>query len=198
VFESQILPRCPRRALTALVAILLLLICALAIAPGAAVANPAVDFSLWHRLNPNAPGFAPPAHERLACLNGSSFWVCRYDQPAEPSLNLYAEPVTGQFIGRDITSSWTCPAWFPSAICANVTQVAGGTVRYFPAHRPSVEVAEDLVFTGTGNNRRLHVYWVNQFVCPWFPTFEEALAANPIPLPFNGTDWPAQDCIGAP
>jgi hypothetical protein len=39
----------------------------------------------------------------------------------------------------------------------------------------------------------LHVYW------PLFArTFDEALAANPMPLPFDGVDWPPIDCSFAP
>ena len=45
----------------------------------------------------------------------------------------------------------------------------------------------------------LYLSWVDSgFACPWFPSFEAALAANPFPLPFNGVDWPSQDCIFAP
>jgi len=198
VFESQIKSHITSgrscRALIALAGLVLLLAC-LASEPGVAAADSGFGVSVWHRLNPNAPGFAPPSHERLACVNGSVFWACRYDQPPEPSLNFFAEPVTGYFVGRDITSTWSCPAWFPSSICTNLSRVVGGTVRYFPANRPPVDVAEEFVFTGTGASRRLWVYWVNQFVSPWFPTFAQALAANPIPLPFNGVDWPAQDTV---
>ena len=195
--KSRIVAGCPHAALVTLAAFILLLAC-LALGPGVAAAESGPAVSVWHRLNPNAPGFAPPSHERLACVNGSVFWACRYDQPPEPSLNFYAEPVVGYFLGRDVTNSWNCPTWFPSSICGNVTRVAAGTVRYFPANRPPVDIPEDLVFTGTGTSRQLYVYWVNQFVSPWFPTFAQALAANPIPLPFNGVDWPAQDTIFAP
>jgi len=196
VFESPIDSGRARRAMAAIVVLVLLALACFA-AEGAVASDGSAGISVWHRLNPNAPGFAAPAHERLACLNASVFWACRYDQPPEPSLNFFAEPVVGYFVGHDITHGWNCPAWFPSSICQNVTRVVGGTVRYFPANRPPVDIAEDLVFTGTGTSLRLWVYWVNQFVSPWFPTFAQALAANPIPLPFNGTDWPAQDTIFA-
>jgi hypothetical protein len=42
----------------------------------------------------------------------------------------------------------------------------------------------------------LYNYWVGQFVCPWFRSLDAAVAANPIPLPFDGT-FPQQDCIAA-
>jgi len=36
------------------------------------------------------------------------------------------------------------------------------------------------------------------FTCPWYRTFSEPLAANPIALPFDGIDWPPLDCSFAP
>jgi len=61
----------------------------------------------------------------------------------------------------------------------------------------SFSVLEDLVVAQSGARQVLYVYWVGLFYCPWFRTFGEAVAANPLPLPFNGT-WPLQDCVGAP
>jgi hypothetical protein len=67
--------------------------------------------------------------------------------------------------------------------------------------QPSVDfsfsVLEDLVVAQSGARQVLYVYWVGLFYCPWFRTFDEAVAANPLPLPFNGI-WPPQDCVGAP
>ena len=60
----------------------------------------------------------------------------------------------------------------------------------------SFAVLEDLVVTQTSTSQKLYVYWVNLFECPWFRTFDEAIAANPLTLPFNGT-WPPQDCVVA-
>ena len=58
------------------------------------------------------------------------------------------------------------------------------------------KVLVDLIFI---DDEVLYLSWVDfGFACPWFPSFEAALAANPFPLPFNGVDWPAQDCIFAP
>ena len=81
--KSRIVAGCPHAALVTLAAFILLLAC-LALGPGVAAAESGPGVSVWHRLNPNAPGFAPPSHERLACVNGSVFWACRYDQPPEP------------------------------------------------------------------------------------------------------------------
>jgi hypothetical protein len=48
----------------------------------------------------------------------------------------------------------------------------------------------------TAAGERLYNYWVNRFVCPWFRTFADAVAANPIALPFDG-NFPPQDCVNA-
>jgi hypothetical protein len=59
-------------------------------------------------------------------------------------------------------------------------------------------VGEELIATDTGDQQVLYVYWVDQCVCPWFGSLDEALEANPFPLPFNGTDWPQRDCVFLP
>jgi hypothetical protein len=59
VFAIPIVPGFVRRAVIALGAAVLLFACSLALFPRAAAADPAVGASVWHRLNPNAPGFAP-------------------------------------------------------------------------------------------------------------------------------------------
>jgi hypothetical protein len=77
-----------------------------------------------------------------------------------------------------------------------VVQVVEGTMNFTqPSVGFSLAVLEDLVVTQNGTSQALYVYWVNQgFACPWFRTFDEALAANSLPLPFNGT-WAPQDCF---
>lgn len=193
MFESPISSGHARRVMTTFFAAVVLFACGMAFLPGAALADEGFGVSVWHRLNTNLPS-NPPEHERLTCAHGSVVWLCRYDKVRQTALNFQWNSTTGYFAGRDITASWSCPDWFPSTICANATRVVEGTFLYLPAVAQPFTVLTDLVFT----SGRLHVYWVNQFVCPWFPTFAAALAANPFPLPFNGTDWPAQDCINAP
>jgi hypothetical protein len=58
-------------------------------------------------------------------------------------------------------------------------------------------VDEDVVDTAASSGQRPYEYRFNQHVCPRFRTFDEALAANPLPLPFHGT-FPPQDCTFAP
>jgi hypothetical protein len=179
------------------IAVLLSVMAALAATGASASAEDSVSSSVWHRLvaDQSNPG---PQHERLSCVQRSISWVCRYDKDPTRSLNFYWDGTTGRFEGRDVTAGWSCPAWFPTSVCANVTRVVRGTARYIPAVGGPFAVRTELIFSGTGTDQRLHVYWVDQFVCPWFSTFAQALAANPFPLPFNGVNWPAQDCIGAP
>ena len=159
----------------------------------------------WSRLSVDRSNPAPE-HELLKCVenNGaqagtsSDTWFCRYSKRPEPTLNFYWNDRQGFFSGHDVTATWSCPAWFPTGICPNVVQVVEGTMNFTqPSVGFSLAVLEDLVLTQTSTGEALYVYWVNSgFECPWFRTFDEAIAANPLPLPFNGT-WPPQDCVAA-
>lgn len=149
----------------------------------------------WHRLSGDRSN-AAPEHERLQCVE-SVTWTCLYAKIPEPGLNFQwnaqQETFTGALTPR---GQWTCPTWFPSIICANVDRVAEGVGTWGPPGNFSIR--QDLVVTKIGNQERMYNYWVGRFVAPWYRTFNEALAANPFPLPFNGTDWPAQDVVVAP
>ena len=157
----------------------------------------------WDRLSVDQSNPAPE-HELLQCVQhnraqaatSSDTWSCRYSKRPEPTLNFYWNNRQGFLSGHDITATWSCPAWFPAGICSSVVQVVEGTMNFTqPSIGFSLAVLEDLVVTQTASGQRLFVYWVNNgFECPWFRTFDEALAANPLPLPFNGT-WPPQDCV---
>ena len=160
---------------------------------------------MWHRLNPQQSQSNPaPEHERLTChrSDGLPFealpWACRYDKLPEPALNLAWNTTRGRFRGADVTTSWICPSWFPANVCQNVAQVVEGDFVFTPAGGGQFTVLQDLVVTQAGADQRLYDYWVNLFVCPWFRTFDEALAANPFPLPFDRVNGPAGDCVGAP
>jgi len=100
---------------------------------------------------------------------------------------------------RSYDGVW-CPAWFPASICGKVTRVAAGTMTIVRADGISFSGPFELILTHAGADAQvLHVYWPDfGFTCPWFRTFSQALAANPLPLPFNGSDWPGQDCNFAP
>jgi hypothetical protein len=157
----------------------------------------------WHRLSVDT-SHAAPEHELLRCVenNGaqtgtsSATWFCRYSKAAEPALGLSWNNNYGSLSGHNVTATWTCPAWFPDGICLNVVGVVEGTMVFVDpsAHQAPFSVLEDLVVVQTPAGERLYNYWVNQFVCPWFRTFSEAVAANPISLPFDG-NFPPQDCV---
>jgi hypothetical protein len=155
----------------------------------------------WHRLNPDSPP-RPPEHQLLTCHrlgeDGRAVWTCHYNKLREPALNFFWDADKGDFVGQDVTDFWTCPAWFPTSICANVTSVVEGVTVFEGASGTTGSVFTDLIVTRVGGRQVLQFYFVNQFVCPWFKTFSEALAANPIPLPFDGVNWPSQDCVVAP
>jgi hypothetical protein len=164
------------------------------IAEGSATGTITNDDHEWHRLNSDHSH--PPEHERFQCVEGSS-WTCRYTKVPEPTLNFQWTNQQGTFIGSlTQPSQWTCPSWFPSSICTNVNRVAQGIRSFEPVS--TAIIRDELIVTKIGNKEQLYEYWVGQHVCPWYQTFDEALAANPFPLPFNGTNWPALDCVFAP
>jgi hypothetical protein len=148
----------------------------------------------WHRLNSDTAH--PPEHERFQCVEGSN-WTCRYSKVPEPALNFQWTNQQGTFNGAlTQPGQWTCPSWFPSTICVNANRVAQGIRSFEPVS--TAIIREDLIVTKTGDHEQMYDYWVGQHVCPWYETFDEARAANPFPLPFDGTNWPAQDCVFAP
>jgi hypothetical protein len=153
----------------------------------------------WDRLNPD-PNNPSPEHEVLRC-GGNARWNCVYDKHPEPTLGFEQPPDStfGQFRGENITSDWACPGWFPSDICDNTLFAAGGVMDFAQSDGSELVVDQELIVTNIGGTSILYVYWVNdQFVCPWFRSFDEAVRANPFPTPFNGEDWPAVDCLFGP
>jgi hypothetical protein len=127
----------------------------------------------WHRLNPGNP----PEHERFACLAGATTWKCRYDKLPEPTLGFGWDSTRGTFSGSDTTGDWACPDWFTSDPCdAADTVISGVGTFYFPRASGSFSVDQQLLVSDDGT---LWLYWVDQFVCPWYPTFDEALDSDP-------------------
>ncbi len=148
----------------------------------------AVDLvGTWDRLNYGPP----PEHEVLHC-GGNSLIQCVYDKHPEPRLGFAQPPdsTMGSFRGQDVTAGWSCPAWFPSEVCANTAFVASGATTYtYPDG--SVQVLEqDLIVSGVSGQSILYMYFKNWGVaCPWYRSFEAAVSANPSVLP---------DCLVAP
>jgi hypothetical protein len=142
-----------------------------AVAVGLAVSAPTIAASSgarqgqWHRNNYNQ------GEEQLVCREATPSWTCNYQVPDG----------TGWFSGPNVSASWTCPEWFPSTICDNVTAVYHGRAVYVPdgaSPGPAAVVSQDYVITEVDGQPVLQLYWVDQFVCPWYRTFEEALAAD--------------------
>jgi hypothetical protein len=147
---------------------------------GVSAAQP---FGEWHRLNPGAVN----EHERLRCVETDVHWSCAYDKLPEPGFHIDA--TVGMFQGRNITSSWTCPEWFDPEICANVVAVYEGRATYFLDGGGQFRVGQQYIVTSISGQEVLIQYWIDQFACPWFRTFDEAVAANP------GSEF---DCVFAP
>ena len=133
--------------------------------------------SEWHRLNPGGSE-ATSEHERLTCREADQAWSCDYDKL--PDSGFFWNSATGTFTGGNVTRHWTCPDWFPSEVCNNVTAVYQGQgVFHLPDSHP-VTFTQDYVVTNVGGVGVLYVYYVDLgFACPWFRTFAEGFAANP-------------------
>lgn len=173
-----------RRALSVAIALFGLL---LVVVPASA-APPHVE--TWHRLNPATDDVAAE-HERLQCLANLQ-WVCRYDKVPEPDLELNWDRTIGMFHGRDFAfTDADCPEWFPTEICEAAEQVIVGSITYAVDEGGAFKTGHALIFTDGVDVAPLYVYWFDfGFVCPWYESFEDAVAANP-----TGTE---QDCIFAP
>jgi hypothetical protein len=162
-------PKTPRNGLRLVTACLASLVLALSLGVSTATAT---GFGQWHRNNYGA------GHERLACNERSRVWVCAY---GDADLNT----TMGLFVGRKVTNSWSCPDWFASEICdpGNLVAVYQGATFYAWGTR----VPQDYVVTNINGQDILYLYWresnFGPFYCPWFRTFQEALAA-----PFACTD----------
>jgi hypothetical protein len=167
------------RAATITVAVLLMAL------SGPATLAATAPTTEWHRLNPGPVDARE--HERLTCVETTARWSCDYDKL--PGAGLHYDTTVGTFQGRNVTSSWTCPDWFPSKICRNVVAVYEGTATYSPDGGSRFRVAQDYILTTMAGRTILIQYWIDQFACPWFRTFDEAVGANPTAK---------SDCVFAP
>ena len=142
-----------------------LMLLALAVGPASAKA-PSGE---WHRNNYGT------GHERLMCREATSSWTCVYDNVPEPGIP--AGDSVGHFTGRDVTDSWSCPTWFDATVCDDVVAVYRGVATYTSSNHP-VTFQQEYVVTNVGGQEILQQYFVDLFYCPWFRTWEEALAAD--------------------
>ena len=136
--------------------------------PAAAAVRP----QQWHRYNIYETPSA--SHERLMCLTDGQ-WRCKYDTVPEPKLGFSNPNVIGTFVGTDVTGTWECPDWFPADICESATHVISG-VQTFIEPGPGEPDSLDAVFIVTDDGA-LWDYFVDFAVCPWYPTFEQALTS---------------------
>ena len=143
----------------------------LALSSAPAIAAPPIG--QWHRLNPGTES----EHEILTCDEVGAHWTCAYDKVAEPGFHI--DDTTGMFQGRNVTGSWTCPSWFTDEICDNVVAVYSGRATYFLDGGGRFRVDQEYIVTEIDGQSVLYQHWVDQFACPWFRTFGEALTANP-------------------
>ena len=145
----------------------------------------------WDRLNPTPTSSDLPEHERLKCV-GIDTWVCWYDKLREPSLDFGWNRTSGVFVGATM-AGWTCPAWV-GALCGHVVRVIAGATTYFPASGSPFTWREDFIVTDGNGVAPFYMSVINApppapAVCPWYRTFDDALASNPT---YH------QDCFFAP
>jgi hypothetical protein len=136
--------------------------------PAAATVRP----MRWHRYNIYEP--LGPSHERLRCLTNDQ-WRCKYDTVPEPKLGFSNPNVIGTFVGTDVTGTWECPDWFPADICASATRAISGVQTFIQPGQGEL-FSLDAVFIVTDDGA-LWDYFVDFAVCPWYPTFEQALTS---------------------
>jgi hypothetical protein len=149
----------------------------------------------WDRLNPDQ-GNLTPEHEVLRCGDNAQP-MCVYDKQPEPKLGFQNPPdsTNGHFRGQDVTATWECPPFLSEAF-ENVLFVVHGVMDFDRSDGSELIVDQELIVADVAGEARLYVYWVDQqFACPWYRSFDQALAANPFPTPFNGEEWPTVDCI---
>lgn len=144
-------------------------------------------FGMWNRLNRDAE------HEVMHFWVEGSTWAGRYDKHPEPGLGFPNPPegTSGDFRGADATN-FVCEPTFPFYPCQNVVKVVEGTTQYKPPQGSPFEVLERHIVVREANGQEvMWQYWVSpgNFICPWYRSFDEALAAKPSP--------PNGDCIFA-
>ena len=124
----------------------------------------------WHRNNYGN------GHERLICREATPSWSCVYSNVPEPGLS--ASDTAAHFTGPNVTDSWSCPTWLDASVCDNVIAVYRGVATYTSSGNHPVTFRQEYVVTDVGGQEILQQYFVDLFYCPWFRTWEEALAAD--------------------
>jgi hypothetical protein len=154
-----------RKSLAVPTVIAALILLAAAVGPASAAAS-----GEWHRNNYGT------GHERLICREATFSWTCVYDNVPEPGLS--ASDAVAHFPGRNVSESWSCPTWFDATVCDNVVAVYRGVATYTSSGNHPVTFLQEYIVTNVGGQEVLQQYFVDLFYCPWFRTWEQALAAD--------------------
>ncbi len=111
-----------------------------------------------------------------SCARGDALLVVRLRQRARA--RFAGGRLVAHFTGPNITDSWSCPTWFDASVCDNVIAVYRGVATYTSSGNHPVTFRQEYVVTNVGGQEILQQYFVDLFYCPWFRTWEEALAAD--------------------
>jgi hypothetical protein len=152
----------------------------------------------WNRLNPDRNN-PTPEHEVLICEVNDG-WTCTYAKVAEFDLGFEDPPdaTTGSYSGSEVTGDWSCPEWFEPSVCETMTTVVDGTMTYHFPDSSEFDTGLQFILVGSDGGPSLYTFWPDwEMYCPWYADFETALVANPFPHPFNGEDWPEEDCVSS-
>ena len=165
-------------------------------------------FGKWHRLNPDPserPGVSP-VHQVLHLRRAAGVWEGPIDKHPEPQLGFENPPLGDRvnFSGLEIgPDDVVCIVGLPFDCPGDVAQALDGTsVVVFPQEGEVFAFPTQWLVVDVDGETLWEVILFSEVIpgffniaCPWFRTFDEALAANPFPLPFNGVDFPAFDCF---
>jgi len=132
---------------------------------------------LWHRLNVD-PASSTAQHQVYECEEGEG-WTCVLSVQPEAELGFGASQDLGFFEGK-VIPEWNCTSWLPEAICRSAIAVIGGA-SLFEGPGSSVRLDIEHIVVEIRGNQVLYEVLDDRFACPWFRSFDEALAANPVP-----------------
>ena len=142
----------------------------------AAAAIAAAPTGEWHRLNPGDLN----EHERLTCVESPGAWHCSLREgPGGPAgVELGLDDLACSADGRSRPPG-SAPSWFPAPSATTSSRSTRVHRAYNPFDDRPFQVRAGLC----GHRDRcdqavLYQSWVDVFACPWFRTWDEALAGQ--------------------
>ena len=116
---------------------------------------------VWHREN-------GPDHERLVCSGPAHHVHCDYDSHVPTNL----DGTIGHLHG---VRTDECDVPFDQSVCDEASWVVDGQMTFHSARGSFTPftIHEQLIGQSDGS---MVLVWVDRFHCPWFRTFEEAVA----------------------